>query len=58
MTGRTPPAKRALRREIVGLLCLKAVGLTVLYLAFFGPATRAHIAAPELVTHLTGTPSH
>ena len=59
-TDHTPDARRPLRREIAGLLVVKLVALTALYLAFFGPSTRPHIATPDLAAHLTGgnTPLH
>jgi len=46
-----------LRREIIGLLCLKAAALTVIYFAFFGPAARPHITPPGFTAHLLA-PAH
>ena len=43
---------RALRHEIIGLLCIKAIALTLIYLAFFGPSARPEITAPTAAAHL------
>lgn len=43
---------RALRREITGILCLKAAGLVLLYWLFFAPSTHPLITTPSLSTHL------
>ncbi len=55
MSQTDPPSagRRALRREIAGLLLVKLAALSILYLAFFGPATRPHIAPSDLAAHLT-----
>ena len=47
-----PPVRRALRREIIGLLCIKLAALTLLYWAFFGPSARPHLTTPDLTAHI------
>ncbi|MBS0473226.1 MAG: phosphoglycerate mutase [Proteobacteria bacterium] len=41
-----------LRREVVGLLLLKAVLLSVLYVLFFSPAHRVAVNESRLTDHL------
>ena len=43
---------RALRREIIGLLFVKAIALFLIYWVFFGPSVRPEITAPGLAAHL------
>jgi len=43
-------------REIVGVLCLKAVGITLLYLFFFAPADRPAATQQAVAHHLLTTP--
>jgi len=43
---------RALRREILALLGLKAVLLTVLYLLFFSPSHRIEPTPAQMQSHL------
>ncbi len=42
-------------QEIVGVLCLKAVGLTLLYLFFFAPADRPAATQQAVAHHLLTT---
>ena len=48
----TSPRPTALRREIVALLCVKAVGLALIYWAFFGPSASPNITTPDLTHHM------
>ena len=48
---------RALRHEIIGLLFIKAIALTLIYLAFFGPSARPEVTAPTAAAHLLATAS-
>jgi len=43
-------------QEIAGVLCLKAVGLTLLYLFFFAPADRPATTQQAVAHHLLTTP--
>lgn len=43
---------RALRHEIIALLFVKAIALTLIYLAFFGPSVRPEVTAPTTAAHL------
>jgi hypothetical protein len=45
----------ALRREIIALLCLKAVALVAIYQLFFAPVTRTEPDGRAMRTHLLAT---
>ena len=42
-----------LRKEIIALLCLKALVLAVIYFAFIEPMERPEPGRAELIAHLT-----
>jgi len=44
------------RQEIAGVLCLKAVALTLLYFLFFAPADRPVVSQQVVADHLLTTP--
>jgi hypothetical protein len=44
-------------REIAVLLCLKAVGLTLLYFLFFAPADRPAVTEQLVARHLLALPA-
>ena len=44
------------RQEIVGVLCLKAVGLALLYFFLFAPAGRPAVTQQAVAHHLLATP--
>ena len=43
---------KALRLDVIGLLCLKALGLTALYLLFFAPHAAPEPSGKATATHL------
>ena len=43
---------KALRLEVIGLLCLKALGLTILYLLFFAPHPTPEPNGKATATHI------
>ncbi len=45
---------KAIRRDVIVLLCLKAAALTLIYFLFIAPATRPEPKADAVAAHLTG----
>lgn len=43
-----------LRKEIIALLCLKALVLTLIYFAWVKPAEGPELDRGQILTHLTG----
>lgn len=57
--ARSVSSRRSLGRDILWALALKAVALTLLYFAFFGPSHRVAVTPDRVAARLIGSaPRH